>query len=401
VTRVGFLFNYYATHHVPHAAPYAFELSRRHPEIEVTIAASSDAELAAAAKIGELYPGHRCSFRRLHPAWWYRVLDPVVSKFVFARRHRILADNLEFFAGLDALVAPERHCRRLRTRHRLAHLKLIHTRHGAGDRKGTTDATMSLFDLVLLPGRKYADRFSELGYVRPGHFAITGWPKFEAVKALNPHPRRLFANGNPVVVYNPHFKQRVGSWARLGRSVLDFFADNPRYNLIFAPHLGLFKRRWRQGARLSDAYRRAPNILIDTDTAALADMTYLDAADIYLGDVSSQVYEFLIEPRPCIFLDAHGVAWKTDPHYAHWRFGPVVADVARDLGRALDDAFASHPRYLPAQRAGFAETFHQDPASTAAQRGADAIADYLRDRGLAATSPRPSSLSSPILDHAR
>jgi len=61
----------------------------------------------------------------------------------------------------------------------------------------------------------------------------------------------------------------------------------------------------------------------------------------------------------------------------------------------LDGAFASHARYLPAQRAGFAETFHQDSASTAAQRGADAIADYLRGGPQAATSTPPSALPSP------
>ncbi|MFZ2394046.1 MAG: hypothetical protein WBI05_05630 [Rhodoferax sp.] len=377
VTRVGFLFNHYATHQVPHAAPYAFELSRRHPEIEVTIAASSDAELASAAKIGELYPGHRCILRRLHPAWWYGLFDPIISKFAFARKNRILSDNLDFFAGLDALVAPERHCRRLRTRYRLAKLKLIHTRHGAGDRQGTSDATMALFDLVLLPGRKYADRFSQLGYLRPDQFVITGWPKFEAVRAFNPVRRRFFDNDNPVVVYNPHFDQRIGSWSRMGHSVLDFFVANPSYNLIFAPHLVLFKRRWRHRAWLPDKYRRARNILIDTDSAALAEMTYLNSADIYLGDVSSQVYEFLIEPRPCVFLNAHGVDWKTDMHYAHWRFGPVVTDVARDLGPLLADAAANHARFLPAQKAGFAQTFHQDPVRTAAQLGADAIAAFL------------------------
>ena len=42
--RVGFLFNDYSHHHVPHAAPYAYELSRRHPESEVITATSSEAE---------------------------------------------------------------------------------------------------------------------------------------------------------------------------------------------------------------------------------------------------------------------------------------------------------------------------------------------------------------------
>ena len=52
--RVGFLFNHYAVHQVPHAAPYAFELSRKHPRFEVVIACSSDPELEAAKTIGTL-----------------------------------------------------------------------------------------------------------------------------------------------------------------------------------------------------------------------------------------------------------------------------------------------------------------------------------------------------------
>lgn len=375
--RVGFLFNHYATHQVPHAAPYAFELSRRHPDLEVVIAASSEAELESATAIGKLYPGHGCRFKLLRPAWWYPLIDPIVSNVVFMRKDRILKDNLDFFAGLDALVAPERHCRRLRTKHKLENLKLIHTRHGAGDRKGTSDATMALFDLVLLPGQKYVDRFVPLGYLRPGHYAITGWPKFEVMPAFNATPRRFFDNDNPVVIYNPHFDQGVGSWTRMGGSVLDFFLANPSYNLIFAPHLVLFKRGWRHRASLPRKYRGAPNILIDTKSTALADMTYLFAADIYLGDVSSQVYEFLIEPRPCIFLNAHGVSWEADPHYAHWRFGQVVGDVPQGLGPALADAFKSHPRFMPVQQSGIAYTFNRETDSTAAERGADAIARFL------------------------
>lgn len=375
--RVGFLFNHYATHQVPHAAPYAFELSRRHPGLDVVIAASSEAELESATAIGKLYPGHGCRFKLLRPAWWYPLIDPVVSKFAFMRKDRILKDNLDFFAGLDVLAAPDLHCRRLRTKHKLKNLKLIHTRHGAGDRKVASDTSLALFDFVLLPGRKCAGRFSALGYLHPGHYAISGWSKLEVMRALNPKPRRFFDNDNPVVIYNPHFDQRVGSWARMGRSVLDFFLANPSYNLIFAPHLVLFKRAWRHRASLARKYRRASNILIDTQSDALADMTYLFAADIYLGDVSSQAYEFLIEPRPCVFLNAHGVSWESDPHYTHWRFGPVIGDVPHELGPALAEAFNSHPRFKPIQESGIAETFNLQPDSTAAERGADAIARFL------------------------
>ena len=44
---------------------------------------------------------------------------------------------------------------------------------------------------------------------------------------------------------------------------------------------------------------RAPNLRFDPGSPASTDMTYTRAADIYLGDVSSQVYEFIAEPRPC------------------------------------------------------------------------------------------------------
>lgn len=375
--RVGFLFNHYSPHQVPHAASYAYELSRRHPEFEVIIATSTEAESDMARSIGEFYPGHRSTLIRLRPTWWYPLIDPVVSKFAFMRKNRILKDNLDFFRSLDALVAPERHCRRLRTHYRLKGLTLIHTRHGAGDREGTKDEHVALFDFVLLPGQKYVDRLDRFGCLTPGHYAVTGWPKFEVVRALGRERQRFFDNNNPVVVYNPHFDQNVSSWTRMGHTVLDLFVANPQYNLIFAPHVVLFARGWRHRASLPPRYNMAQNILIDTGSPALSDMTYMLAADVYLGDVSSQVYEFLLEPRPCIFLNAHGVAWESNPYYAHWHFGQVIDDVSRGLGPALAAAWDTHARFLPAQREGFAYTFHEEPGSTAAQRGADAIADFL------------------------
>ena len=39
-------------------------------------------------------------------------------------------------------------------------------------------------------------------------------------------------------------------------------------------------------------------------------MAYTQRADIYLGDVSSQVYEFLLNPRPCVFLNPRRFDWR-------------------------------------------------------------------------------------------
>ncbi len=384
--RVGFLFNHYSVHQVPHAAPYAFELSRNHPDFEVIIACSSEQELDLARRIGGLYPGHRCRFRRLYPPLYYRMIDWFVSKWSLARKEMVLRNNLEFFRSLDAVIAAERHCMGLCTRYGLTDLTMIHTRHGAGDREGSFDDRSRDFDLTLLPGQKYVDRLTELGYLSRSHYSVAGCPKFEVVRGLGTVARRFFDNDNPVVVYNPHFDQTVSSWRPMGLPVLDFFADNPDYNLIVAPHVVLFKRNMRHRASVPRKYTQIPNILIDKGSSASADMTYVLSADIYLGDVSSQVYEFLLEPRPCIFLNGHGVAWEDDPFYVHWTLGQVVDDVATGLRPALEAAFSSHRHFLPKQRQAFAYTFRTDPDTTAARRGADAMAEFLTGKRLVRAS---------------
>jgi CDP-glycerol glycerophosphotransferase (TagB/SpsB family) len=375
--RVGFLFNHYAVHQVPHAAPYAFELSRNNSDFEVIIACSSDEQLQLAEKIGALYPGHHCTFKRLDPHPLYRLADPIVSRWTFGRKTLVLYQNLDFFRSLDVLVAPERHCMCLRSRFNLDNLTMIHTRHGAGDREGGFDERSGVFDLTILPGQKYVDRLTELGYLKSNRFAVAGWPKFEVVKGLRPEKRRLFDNDNPVVVYNPHFDQTVSSWQDMGLKVFEFFAENRDYNLIFAPHVVLFMRDKRHKASLPRKFEKLPNVLIDKGSSASSDMTYIRAADLYLGDVSSQVYEFLLEPRPCVFLNGHGIAWKNDPYYFHWNLGQVVSDIDKELRAALDCAKTVHPDYLSQQKAAFEYTFHVEPDTTAAQRGATAIADFL------------------------
>ena len=221
------------------------------------------------------------------------------------------------------------------------------------------------------------DRLSALGFLPEGRFAVVGYPKFEVVRGLKRKIPRLFNNDNPIVVYNPHFDQSESSFRPMGLQVLEYFFNNREVNLIFAPHVVLFKRSRRHGAFLPLKYRSAPNIHIDTGSSASIDMTYMLAADIYLGDVSSQVYEFLLEPRPCIFLDGHNVAWQGDPSYYHWELGPVVENIEPELIQALKQAFTSHHQYIKRQREAFAYTFYSEPKTTAAERGAKAISDFL------------------------
>ena len=80
-------------------------------------------------------------------------------------------------------------------------------------------------------------------------------------------------------------------------------------------------------------------------------MSYTRAADIYIGDVSSQVYEFLSEPKPCIFIGRPDTAWLDNPDYAHWSYGPVCHS-ATDVMTALSTAQADLPAYRQVQEQG-------------------------------------------------
>lgn len=375
--RVGFLLNHYEPHQVPHVAPTAFALSRLRPDWHVELMCSTAAEAAFAAEIAALYPGQRAVVSRLRVPLSARLVDPLVRQVVFYRKVAAQRANIHRFSGLDAMVVPEMTSLSLRDDPRMAGTKLVFTGHGAGDGYGKSvgmfDPRIDRFDLALLPGPRVEEELVALGRFRHARRAVVGYPKLEIAGLAR--RRRLFDNDRPVVLYNPTQTRAASSWWRFGEGVLDFLVNSRDYNLIFAPHVLLFKRSWGRGARLPRRFRSTETVLIDTGSRASVDMTYLEAADIYLGDLSSQVYEFITRPRPCVFLDPLGVEYRDNPAFRTWSFGPVVRDVA-GLGEALRRSVEGFDGYRPVQEAARDRNFAPSavPAST---RAAMAIATYL------------------------
>jgi hypothetical protein len=134
--------------------------------------------------------------------------------------------------------------------------------------------------------------------------------------------------------------------------------------------LTIDKLRFDRPGRIEERYLRAPHIHIDLGSRLATTMVYTNRADIYLGDASSQVYEFLRRPRPCVFLNPRKLAWRGDPNFAHWRAGPVieqVADLAEALAGSQRDPAAT---FLPVQQALFDASFDltQEASSVRAAR---------------------------------
>src|SRR3546814_20802213 len=83
-------------------------------------------------------------------------------------------------------------------------------------------------------------------------------------------------------------------------------------------------------------------------------MTYTRSADIYVGDVSSQVYEFIYEPRPCVFILPERIDYRQNPDYAHCRFGDVTF-TPTSFFHALEISQQKHSAYNDAQQTGASE----------------------------------------------
>lgn len=370
--RVCFLYIAQA-HQVLHSLSAAVALAQARPDIQVDVAATDSDVLDYARLIADLLGKAPIRWRLLGPGWLrgLRMSDGVPPKLP------MLAANAHALAAYDVIVAPERTTailRRLGVRARL-----VYTQHGAGDRAGPFEARLSQFDLVFAAGAKQRDRMVAEGLVAPDRCAVVGYPKFDLVDRIRPNLPRLFAEPRPTVLYNPHFLPALSSWPQWGRTILEAFAGQRRYNLIFAPHMRLFGGRPAAKVPEIAPFLCHTGIHLDLGgTSAAIDMTYTRLADIYLGDVSSQVYEFIRDPRPCVFLNPHEAAWRGDESYRFWRFGPVV-DRIETLFPVLDAAKESHGLFRRAQVEGLQETFSLTPES-ASDRAAKAIAALVDGR---------------------
>jgi hypothetical protein len=392
--RVGFLFNHDQIHQIAHSLPIALALADSGFDGELLVATTNERLEKEVFRLGAPLVGSRIEHVPLDlkpaSARLARLLQPVAP----AAKALVYGDNLDFFRSLDVLVVAEKTSLVLRKKYGLKQPLMIHTRHGAGDRAIGFNRQSAEFDHVLCSGTKIRDRLVKEVGLPADAVTVVGYPKFDVatssvrlMKGPAPHP---------VVLYNPHPSPHLSSWYKHGRKVLDFFVDNDDYQLIFAPHVMLFERsvvitidklRIDKPGQIEQRYLRSPNIHIDLGSRASSDMSYTAMADLYLGDVSSQLYEFLYQPRPCLFLNSHGIAWRGDPNFEHWKAGPVIPQPDY-LGDAIQQALATHAStYLTVQQQMRARSFDitEMPSS---QRAANAILQFMERRGLLAR-PRP------------
>ncbi len=187
-------------------------------------------------------------------------------------------------------------------------------------------------------------------FLRRG-FAADKVPVVGSVKATfrNSTRRALaFPERRPVVMYNPHWQRHRSSWWDWGRQIVRHLVEQDRYNVILAPHQRLAEGDAELARILADAARH-PHVHSDLDSFAMVDGSYPAAADIYLGDTSSQVIEFMARPRPCVFLNNGGIDWRHSAGHVMWEAGEVV-EALDGLEAALSRAASVHGEFVSAQQ---------------------------------------------------
>lgn len=233
----------------------------------------------------------------------------------------------------------------------LTRTRFVKTAHGAGSVQRRRGPRRWATWRTLVPSAREREQYLSIGY-RPDQVVATGYIK----SAFRQRTGRdgLFGDDRPILVYAPHWQPHRSSWWRWGREIVALLAAQDRYNVVLAPHQRLPEGDAEARAFLLAAAVDHAHIHVDLDSFSTVDGSYLAAADLYLGDTSSQVVEFMASPRPCVFLDAQGTDWQARPDRDFWHCGEVVASLDR-LPDALAEAPALHSNYRAMQEAFVAE----------------------------------------------
>ena len=327
-------------HHILHLVPIAAGIEAE-TDFDIIVYVTRESE---AALCRNLLAGLGAVRTQVQILGANRVLKSISPKLAF------LLSNLKTWKALDALIVAERTSTILRYATR-ALPPFIHTRHGAGDRAKGFDPRIRHFDHVLVAGPKDKARMIDCGLATDSSCYATGYIKPYVVRRIYPKLDKCFNNDKPTVLYNPHFNLGLSSWAEFGQDLLEAFSKRADFNFIIAPHMRLFAKASRAERESLERFSKFDHMHIDLGSERSADMSYTREADIFLGDVSSQVYEFLSEPKPCVFIGNKDVSWENNPDYAHWAYGPVCHSTAQVLG-ALERAQDSLPEYSARQAQG-------------------------------------------------
>lgn len=369
--KIGFIF-IDGIHHIYHFITVAIELAKNN---DVSILTFPSKHLFLKKELHRL-DGDNVKIEMLSTNFFTNITETLTKKKI-PRASVWMIKNREYIAkNFDAVIFSDFIHHKFVTYNNGGVLpNTFKLNHGIPGRAYAFKEDLKDFEFQFLLGSFHKEQMAKKKLLSE-NYEIIGYPKLDAI---NKEKIKFFKNKKTTVLYSPHFDEEFSSWYKKGKEILEFFYNKKDYNLIFAPHVQLFnKRKGVSQKEISDKFYKCDHIHIDLGSQNSVDMTYTKMADVYLGDVSSQIYEFIIEPRPCIFLNLHQYKWKENLDFRFWKCGDVI-DNLEDLNKTLQtqsQEFENH--YKEIQQKINTENFYTEPNSTASQRAARAIIKYLK-----------------------
>ncbi len=334
--KVVFLY-FYGLHQLYHSAMTAMELGTINDDIEVFCLSCNKEHTAALNEIKGFYPATKTKIIEIKQPFRYKYFN--VKKKTYPSVNAMVRRAKNLLMEADLILTTSHGTPGMFRKFSITKPQIMYQYHGVGDRRYGFDPVFKKFDFMLLPGRYHQNRLVEEKIIDKERTEIVGWPKLDYIEQLN--VPKFFNNNNQTILYTPHWEVALTSYNIYARFILDYFNKRKDLNLIFAPHLLIKHWHFAYKYNIDYLHYNSDNILVDFASIYGTNGSYLKYADVYMGDVSSMVFEFIaIKPRPCLFLNAHKVDWRGNVDYRFWDYGNVVEnfdEFDQKLNNSLDN----------------------------------------------------------------
>jgi hypothetical protein len=250
----------------------------------------------------------------------------------------------------------------------------VKTSHGVGSMSARDDRRRRSPALTLVPSERERQTYLDRGF-HPDRIVATGYVKAGFRQRM--HRQLPFETPRPVILYTPHWQPHRSSWPEWGRRIVADLAEQTEFNVVLAPHQRLVETA-PEVREVLGSVAHLPHVHCDIDSFATIDGSYTAACDIYLGDTSSQVVEFLMRPKPCVFLNPQQAEWRGRAGFEQWECGEVVADyeaILPALRRSVEMQAQFRERQIQ-----FAASSLGDTSGAAAIRAAELILRLIAER---------------------
>ncbi|MGD8111379.1 hypothetical protein [Vibrio sp. TRT 17S01] len=239
--------------------------------------------------------------------------------------------NLKYFNDFDYIFTTElKGCSEVKT---LLKPKLVWLLHGLCANQYSLTKDWSP-DILVCAQKNLDDYLAKTNYIKENSKIFDRYYlKFEAVSSLDSDDFSGFLNDNHTFVYNPHWdaKSSFASWFSHGLEILRIFKLRDDINLIFAPHINI--DRYSMLGDISEFYQ-CNNIHIDINSHSLVNGTYFKYCDTYIGEQSSQFFEYSsFRDISAIFLNLKNISLTRELSY--WSSGDVCTCI-RNLENLID-----------------------------------------------------------------